>query len=348
MTVSRRHVAARPELRPHRRQRHRARGQGSADQRPPDVAAVPAGARLGEQRHGHLRRHPLQRPRRASRTSSATTASRARAIIDASPGNLNGEVPSPFRLQASLENVQEFRVESSNYPAEYGTGTGGQISVVTKSGAQRVPRLGFRVLPQRPVRRAELLRHRQVAARATEPVRRVGRRAAQEGPRVLLRQLRRLPPGMPASTSSRRCRARRRGRAPCRRCCRSEQASSDLARSILPGASDQPRLRHRAAAGERHRQGERVQRAARSPAVQRTGASMRRYFRDEGTNTQPEGVTGRTSYITANAAERGARRCRASSGRRASTSSRSATTPPTRHRGLAPTVNGIDLSQIIA
>src|SRR4029078_9479249 len=30
------------------------------------------------------------------------------AIIDASPGNLNGEVPSPFRLQSSLENVQEF------------------------------------------------------------------------------------------------------------------------------------------------------------------------------------------------------------------------------------------------
>lgn len=31
--------------------------------------------------------------------------------------------------------MQEFRVESSNYPAEYGTGTAGQISVVTKSGS---------------------------------------------------------------------------------------------------------------------------------------------------------------------------------------------------------------------
>ena len=57
------------------------------------------------------------------------------AIIDASPGNVNGENNTPFKLQASLENVQEFRVESSNYPAEYGTGTGGQISVITKSGA---------------------------------------------------------------------------------------------------------------------------------------------------------------------------------------------------------------------
>ena len=59
------------------------------------------------------------------------------AIIDASPGNLNGEVPSPFRLQSSLENVQEFRVDSSNFPAEFGTGTGGQISVVTKSGGNK-------------------------------------------------------------------------------------------------------------------------------------------------------------------------------------------------------------------
>src|SRR3712207_6192676 len=56
------------------------------------------------------------------------------AVIDASPGNLNGEVASPFRLQSSLENVQEFRVDSNNYPAEFGPGTGGQENVVTKSG----------------------------------------------------------------------------------------------------------------------------------------------------------------------------------------------------------------------
>jgi len=56
------------------------------------------------------------------------------SIIDASPGNLDGEISTGFRLQSSLETVAEFRVESSNYPAEYGTGSGGQISVVTKSG----------------------------------------------------------------------------------------------------------------------------------------------------------------------------------------------------------------------
>src|SRR6185503_19252620 len=59
------------------------------------------------------------------------------AIIDASPGNLNGEIAGPFRLQSSLENVQEFRVDSNNFPAEFGTGTGGQISVVTKSGSNK-------------------------------------------------------------------------------------------------------------------------------------------------------------------------------------------------------------------
>jgi len=65
------------------------------------------------------------------------------AIIDTSPGNLNGEIPTPFRLQSSLENVQEFRVDSSNYPAEFGTGTGGQISVVTKSGSNKFHGSGF-------------------------------------------------------------------------------------------------------------------------------------------------------------------------------------------------------------
>ncbi len=56
-------------------------------------------------------------------------------IVDAAPGVIGGELASPFRLQSSLENVQEFRVDSNNYPAEYGTGTGGQVSVITKSGS---------------------------------------------------------------------------------------------------------------------------------------------------------------------------------------------------------------------
>ena len=68
------------------------------------------------------------------------------AIIDSSPGNLNGELPTPFRLQSSLENVQEFRVDSNNFPAEYGTGTGGQINVVTKSGGNEFHGSAFEFL----------------------------------------------------------------------------------------------------------------------------------------------------------------------------------------------------------
>ncbi len=56
------------------------------------------------------------------------------AIFDASPGYLTVQ-GSQFRLQTSLENVQEFRVDSSNYPAEYGTGTGGQINIIGKTGS---------------------------------------------------------------------------------------------------------------------------------------------------------------------------------------------------------------------
>jgi hypothetical protein len=56
------------------------------------------------------------------------------AVISNNPSDFNGEIPGPFRLQASMENVQEFRVDSNTYPADLGTGTGGQISIITKSG----------------------------------------------------------------------------------------------------------------------------------------------------------------------------------------------------------------------
>src|SRR5262245_55562984 len=68
------------------------------------------------------------------------------AIIDAAPGNLNGEIATPFKLQASLENIQEFRVESSAYPAEFGTGSGGQVSVITKSGSNAFHGAAFEYL----------------------------------------------------------------------------------------------------------------------------------------------------------------------------------------------------------
>lgn len=58
----------------------------------------------------------------------------ASAVFDTAPGWLTVS-GSQFRLQNSVETIQEFRVDSGLYPAEYGTGTGGQINLVSKSGS---------------------------------------------------------------------------------------------------------------------------------------------------------------------------------------------------------------------
>ena len=99
------------------------------------------------------------------------------SIIDASPGNLNGEVSTGFRLQASLENVQEFRVESSNYTAEFGTGSAGQISVVTKSGSNQVHGALFEYLRNSALDARNFFDGVVRIAAAAEPVRRVDRRS---------------------------------------------------------------------------------------------------------------------------------------------------------------------------
>ena len=57
-------------------------------------------------------------------------------VWDASPGYLNA-TGSQFRLQTSMEAVAEFRVNSGLAPAESGLGSGGNITVVSKSGSQR-------------------------------------------------------------------------------------------------------------------------------------------------------------------------------------------------------------------
>jgi hypothetical protein len=64
----------------------------------------------------------------------------AGSIIDSNPGDINGSGggAASFRLSQSLENIQEFHVESSSYTAEHGRGTGGQITIITKSGSNNL------------------------------------------------------------------------------------------------------------------------------------------------------------------------------------------------------------------
>ncbi len=126
------------------------------------------------------------------------------AIIDASPGNIGGQIASPFKLQASLENVQEFRVESNNYPAEHGTGTGGQVNVITKSGSNLFRGAMFEYYRDDALdapnyfdstRNADgsVIEELPKSEAESASVRRVVRWTAREGQGILLRQLRRVP-----------------------------------------------------------------------------------------------------------------------------------------------------------
>ena len=58
-------------------------------------------------------------------------------VWDASPSYLNA-TGSQFRLQTSMESVAEFRVNSGLAPAESGLGAGGNITVISKSGSNRL------------------------------------------------------------------------------------------------------------------------------------------------------------------------------------------------------------------
>ncbi|HVG37670.1 MAG TPA: carboxypeptidase-like regulatory domain-containing protein, partial [Pyrinomonadaceae bacterium] len=268
------------------------------------------------------------------------------AIIDSSPGNLNGEVPTPFRLQSSLENVQEFRVDSSNYPAEYGTGTGGQINVVTKSGGNDFHGSLF-----------EYLRNDALDARnffdvvGKSPLRLNQFGGSLGGPIVKDKffffgsyegyRLRSGINNVEAVPSAAAC---ARAVAATQPFCLAAFRSPDAV--VLPGAStsadfDILQLQSSNTVDENAFSG-------RLDLKFNTNNSMFfRFFRDKGTNNSPEGVTGRRTVIEAvpqnavleyqsiispsviNEAKIGYNGAR------------------TRINGFAPTVNGVDLSAVI-
>ena len=265
------------------------------------------------------------------------------AIIDASPGNLNGELPSPFRLQSSLENVQEFRVESSNYPAEYGTGTGGQITVISKSGANNVngslseyyrsdrfDSANYFDLAKSP------LKQNQFGASVGLPLKRdrTFLFGSYEGYR--LESGVNIVEAVPsASAWSRAVPAV----LPLR------EAFLGPGAVILPGASTNPdfeiaQLQENVEVQEDAFSGRLDHRLSSNWSV------YGRYYRDEGSNTQPEGVTGRSSYITA----RPQNAVVALQGILGPTVLNELkvgyNSADTSIAGRAPTINGIDLSQI--
>ena len=86
---------------------------------------------------------------------------------DASPGYLNA-TGSQFRLQTSMESVAEFRVNAGLAPAESGLGTGGNITVVTKSGANTFTGSVFDYYRDDALDSTQQVRRHQAAAAADQ------------------------------------------------------------------------------------------------------------------------------------------------------------------------------------
>lgn len=267
----------------------------------------------------------------------------ATAIIDAAPGNLNGEIPSPFKLQSSLENVQEFRIDSSSYPAEYGTGTGGQISVVTKSGSNALHASTFYYLRDDRFDsknafdlRKSPLSLRQFGGSVGGPL--AKSRAfffgSYEGYR--LESGINFIEGVPSAAAFRRA-------------VPAIQPLFDAFRApgavVLPGASANPdfdilQVQSNATVRE-------YSLAARADVTLASNWTMyARYFRDDGRNDQPEGVTGRRALTAAKPANGVVALQGILTPRLINEAKVGYNTSPTQVAGSAPTVNGIDLSSI--
>jgi len=272
------------------------------------------------------------------------------AIIDASPGNLNGEIASPFRLQSSLENIQEFRVDSSSYPAEYGTGTGGQVTVVTKSGSNELRGAAFEYFRDDrfdsanefdPVvdgqRRKSSLRQHQFGASLGGPIAkdRAFFFASYEGYR--LDSGLNFVEAIPSAAAWARAVP---SIAPLREAFKAPGAI------LLPGASANPdfdiaQLQDVANVNEDSFS------ARVDVKLSNAHRFYARYFRDNGVNDQPEGVTGRRAQIKSKP-QNAVLALQSSFGSGVLNQFKIGyNRADTEVNGVAPTVNGIDLSQIV-
>jgi len=269
------------------------------------------------------------------------------AIIDASPGNLNGELPSPFRLQSSLENVQEFRVESNSYPAEYGTGTGGHVSVVTKSGANTVRGSAFYYLRDDAFDAPNYFDERQGLGKSPLSLDQFG--GSLGGPIAKDRAFffgsyegYRLDAGLNIIEAAPSALAFQRAVPAVQPLYQAFRAAPGAV--VLPGASanldyDILQLQGKATVRENAFSG-RV-----DVRLNPKWSTYGRFFADDGKNTQPEGISGRTVEVIARPAN-GVWVLQGLVGGGVNELKVGYNGAKTEVNGHAPTVNGIDLSNI--
>ena len=111
-----------------------------------------------------------------------------------------------FVLRPPPDAIQEFKILTHSYSAEYGRNSGSVVNVVTRVGQQRRPRSGLGIQPRRRAAGAELLRADEPGQTEVEaePVRRELRRADPAEQDVRIRVLRGPPEHQRADAESRR------------------------------------------------------------------------------------------------------------------------------------------------
>ncbi len=271
------------------------------------------------------------------------------AIIDASPGNLNGEIASPFRLQSSLENVQEFRVESNSYPAEYGTGTGGHVSVVTKSGGNAVHGSAFHYMRDDRFDAPNYFDRLRNLPKSPLSLKQFG--GSVGGPLARDRAFffgsfegYRLDAGLNIIEAAPSAAAFQRAAPAVAGLYQAFRAAPGLV--LLPGASANPdfdilqlqatsRVKENAASG-------RV-----DVHLNDRWSTYARYFRDDGQNTTPEGVSGRAVRVTSTPANGVWVLQGILGGGSLNEFKVGYNAAPTEVNGIAPTIDGLDLSNIV-
>ena len=157
-----------------------------------DLALLVPGVRKSDLAYGGT-------PRDASFNVNGMRSSQNNFVLDGVDNNAYGTSNQGFSnqvTQISPDAVQEFRVETSSYSAEFGRAGGAIINASVRLRRQPVPRHSLRIPPQHATQRGRLLQARSEhqARPHPEPVRSHLRRPCEARQELLLRRLRRPAP----------------------------------------------------------------------------------------------------------------------------------------------------------